>query len=257
MTRIRSTRSITCSIVLDRRAGIERDAGLLAERADRLQRAVDVRPGLDVHGDDVGAGLGEGFEIGIARRDHQVHVERLSGVRAQRLHDVGTDRDVGHEVPVHHVDMDPVGAGGIDRAHLLAEPGEVGGRGSTATISSGRGIRASGSTPSGYHAGGSAATRQRVQAVRQIAPAARRKLPGEAAGQPGPAGVLAPSPANSRVLHWRGSCLKRRRGVRHRPADGCGVGVMSVASIGASTSAYSYLQSLLPCGRQCRGPPIR
>ena len=28
---------------------------------------------------------------------------------------------------VHHVDMDPVGAGGVDRAHLLAQPGEIGG----------------------------------------------------------------------------------------------------------------------------------
>ena len=78
MIRIRSTRSITCSMRLDRRAGVERDAGLLAERADRLQRAVHVRAGLDMHGDDVGARLGEGFEIGIARRDHQMGVEASS-----------------------------------------------------------------------------------------------------------------------------------------------------------------------------------
>src|SRR5262249_59021975 len=60
--------------------------------------------------------------------DHQVHVEHLFGVRAQRLHHVGTDGDIGHEVPVHHVDMHPVGAGGVERAHLLAELGEVGGQ---------------------------------------------------------------------------------------------------------------------------------
>ena len=84
MMRMRSTRSITFSMRLDRRAGIERDAGLLAERADRLQRAVHVRAGLDMHRDDVGAGLGEGFEIGIARRDHQVRVEHLLRVRAHR-----------------------------------------------------------------------------------------------------------------------------------------------------------------------------
>ena len=29
---------------------------------------------------------------------------------------------------IHDVDMDPVGAGGIDRAHLFAELGEVGGQ---------------------------------------------------------------------------------------------------------------------------------
>ena len=31
-------------------------------------------------------------------------------------------------MPVHHVDVDPVGAGGVDRAHFLAELGEVGGQ---------------------------------------------------------------------------------------------------------------------------------
>ena len=119
---------MTGSMVLYRRAGIERDAGLLAERADRLQRAVHMRPGLHMHGDDVGAGLGEGLEIGIAGRDHQMHVEQLLGVRPQRLHHVGTDADVGHEMAVHDVDMDPVGAGRIDGAHLLAELGEIGGQ---------------------------------------------------------------------------------------------------------------------------------
>ena len=28
---------------------------------------------------------------------------------------------------VHHIDMDPVGAGRVDRANLLAQPGEIGG----------------------------------------------------------------------------------------------------------------------------------
>ena len=111
-----------------RRAGIHGHAGLLAERADRLQRAVDMRAGFDMHGDDVGAGFGEGFEIGIARRDHQMHVERLLGVRPDRFDDVRADRNVRHEMAVHDVDMDPVGAGGIDRAHLLAELGEIGGQ---------------------------------------------------------------------------------------------------------------------------------
>ena len=86
-----------------------------------------MRSGLDMHGDNVGAGLGERFEIRIARRDHQMNVERLSGVAAQRLHHVRSDRDVGDEMAVHDVDVDPVGAGGVDRAHFFAEFGEVGG----------------------------------------------------------------------------------------------------------------------------------
>ncbi len=74
-----------------------------------------------MHGDDVGARLGEGFEDRIAGRDHQMHVENLLAVRAQRLHHVRPDGDVGHEMPVHHVHMDPVGSGGL-RPHGFPRP---------------------------------------------------------------------------------------------------------------------------------------
>ena len=46
---------------------------------------------------------------------------------SQRLHHQRADGDVGDEVAVHHVDVDPVAAGGVDRPHLVAELGEVGG----------------------------------------------------------------------------------------------------------------------------------
>jgi hypothetical protein len=69
----------------------------------------------------------EGLDEGVDRRDHQVHVEDALGVRAQRRHHVGAKGDVGHEVPVHHVDVDVVGAGLGHPAHLLAQTGKVGG----------------------------------------------------------------------------------------------------------------------------------
>ena len=52
----------------------------------------------------------------------------FGGVRPERLHHPRADGDVGDEMAVHHVDVDPVGAGLVDRADLLAEPGEVGGQ---------------------------------------------------------------------------------------------------------------------------------
>ena len=128
LTDITSTRSImsmTYSMALIGVRRIERDAGLLAERADRLQRAMQMRAGLGMHRDVIAAGLGEGLEIGIARRDHQMRVEDLLGVRAHRLDDVGAEGNVGDEMPVHHVEMDPVGAGGIDGADLFAQSGEI------------------------------------------------------------------------------------------------------------------------------------
>ncbi len=105
--------------------GVSEHAGLLAEPADRGQRAVEMRAGFGVHGDDVGAGFGERLQIGIAGLDHQMDVEDLIAVRAQRLHDIGADGDVGHEMAVHHIDMDPVASGVVDCAHLFAEAREI------------------------------------------------------------------------------------------------------------------------------------
>ena len=53
---------------------VEADPGLLAQRLDRLDRSMEMRPRLGMNGDDVGPCLGESLEIGIDRRDHQVNV---------------------------------------------------------------------------------------------------------------------------------------------------------------------------------------
>ena len=78
--------------------------------------------------DVVGAGLGEGGEVGIGRADHQVHVERQARVRAQRLQHQRAEAEVGDEMAVHDVQVQPVGAGGLDRLDLVAQAGEVGGQ---------------------------------------------------------------------------------------------------------------------------------
>ena len=100
--------SSTCSMRAVRGAGIERRRRPSCRAPDRLQRAVQMRAGFGMNGDDVGAGLGEGLEIGIDRRDHQMHVEGLGRVRPQRLHHVRAEGDVRHEMAVHHVEVDPV-----------------------------------------------------------------------------------------------------------------------------------------------------
>ena len=87
-----------------------------------------MRAGFGMHGDVIAAGFGKCLEIRIDRRDHQVGVEDFLAVRAHRLDDVGAVGNVGDEMPVHHVEMDPVGAGRIDRAHFSAEIGEICGK---------------------------------------------------------------------------------------------------------------------------------
>ncbi len=83
-------------------------------------------PGLGMDGEDVRPRLGEGLEEGIDRRDHEMDVERLGAVRPERLHHRRADGQIGHEMAVHDVDVDPVRSRLVDGAHLLAEPGEVG-----------------------------------------------------------------------------------------------------------------------------------
>ena len=85
-----------------------------------------MRPGFRVNRDDVGPGLGEGREVGIGRRDHQVGVERLAGQPANGPHHVRSEGDVGDEMTVHDVEMDPVGAGGIEVANDIADGREIG-----------------------------------------------------------------------------------------------------------------------------------
>ena len=111
-----------------RRGRVEHQSGLAALLADQRQRAVHVAAGLRVEADVVGAGLGEHGHQLVHRLDHEVHVDGHRHVRADRRTDHRADGQVGHVVVVHHVEVDPVGAGGDDVAHFLAQAGEVGGQ---------------------------------------------------------------------------------------------------------------------------------
>ena len=57
-----------------------------------------------------------------------MHVEWDLGKRAQSAHDGRSNRDVGDEMAVHDVNMNPVGASFHDRADFLAELGEISGQ---------------------------------------------------------------------------------------------------------------------------------
>ena len=112
---------------VDRGRGVQGHARLLTEGFHPLDRAMEVRPCLRMHGNDVGAGLGERIEEIIDWRDHEMDVEGLFRMRAKRLHHAGADSQVRHEMPVHDIDVNPVGARFVDRAYFLAKLGEVGG----------------------------------------------------------------------------------------------------------------------------------
>src|SRR3954464_3141303 len=118
----------TIEHVIDRAFGSGRtqaDTGLLAERADGLERAIEVRTRFGMHRNEIRARLRERFEIGIGRRDHEMHIEYFLRQRPDRLDDVRAITDVRDEMPVHDVAMNPVGARRVDRRDLLAEAGKI------------------------------------------------------------------------------------------------------------------------------------
>ena len=100
---------------------IETPAFLPSARIACSERC-EMRAGLGMHGDDVGTRPWR-RPRDRDRRARSSDARRAASWCAARIafDHVRADGDVGHEMPVHHVDMDPVGAGGIDGADLLAE----------------------------------------------------------------------------------------------------------------------------------------
>ncbi len=68
-------------------ARIERHAGSGAKGADKLDRAMQMRPGFGVDGNMVGTGLDEGLDVGVDRGNHQMDVEGQLRMGAKRLQD--------------------------------------------------------------------------------------------------------------------------------------------------------------------------
>ena len=92
------------------------------------ERAVQVGAGLVVHGDAVGAGLGERLEVAVGIGDHQVQLEREVGHASQRPHGVGAEGEVRHEDAIHHIDVQPFGTTALERGDGVGEVPEVGGQ---------------------------------------------------------------------------------------------------------------------------------
>ena len=71
----------------------------------------------------IGAGIGEGVEEAYRLLDHQMNFKRQVRHRPQRLDDDRPHADVGHEMAVHDIDVDAVGAGLFRLADLFAQSG--------------------------------------------------------------------------------------------------------------------------------------
>src|SRR3989304_4512199 len=75
--------------------------------------------------DVIRAGLCERLEHAIWIFDHQMHVQREFGNVATCFYDDLAHCDGGCEMPIHHVDVDPIGACQVGGGNLLAQMAEI------------------------------------------------------------------------------------------------------------------------------------
>ena len=71
-----------------------------------MQCPVQVPHSFLVHRNPIGARIGESRNIFVRILDHQVAIERQRRDLAQRLHHRRPDREIGHEMSIHDVDVD-------------------------------------------------------------------------------------------------------------------------------------------------------
>ncbi len=84
-----------------------------------------MRTGFCMDGQKIGTGLCEGFDIRVCGGDHQMNIHERRHMGPDGRHDIRSDRQVGHEVAVHGIDMYPVGALRLNRTYLRPEIGKV------------------------------------------------------------------------------------------------------------------------------------
>ncbi len=114
---------------VQRRGRIERQPGTATLLAYQRDGAIDVFARLGVKADVRGAGAREIRHDAIDRAHHQVNIDRhRHAVLAQRGTDLRPDREVGHVMVVHHIEVHQVGAGANHRVHFSAEARKVGGQ---------------------------------------------------------------------------------------------------------------------------------
>ncbi len=105
---------------------IDHHASFFSICADALQCAVQMRACLGMNRNKVAASFGECLNKRVCGCNHQMYIQQLFRDRADCLYDQGPDGDIGHKVPIHDIDVYPVGTGFIHCANFFAQFGEIG-----------------------------------------------------------------------------------------------------------------------------------
>ena len=111
--------------VVERRSRIQGCTGFDPEFPDSLNHPVQVDGCLRMYAKPFGPGVREGIDVAFGPFDHKMHVQRERRRFSDSSHHVRADGDVGHEMAVHYVYVNPVGPSTLDSFDLLGEPAEV------------------------------------------------------------------------------------------------------------------------------------
>src|SRR6266849_936844 len=93
---------------------------------DLVNNAVQVRTNFLVHDDNVCSGHREMLYVLFRVGNHQMGFERETGTAAHSFDNHGSHSDIGHEVPVHDIDLNTLGSCRLCLAHLFSQAGKVG-----------------------------------------------------------------------------------------------------------------------------------
>lgn len=104
---------------------IQSHARLHAQIPYALQRAVQMRASLNVHGQYVGPQRGECLQVAVRIDNHQMHVQRFLCMPRNGFDDRHPETDVRHKDPVHDVEVKPVCVRGIHQFDVALQIREI------------------------------------------------------------------------------------------------------------------------------------
>ena len=108
-----------------RRSRVDRHAGALTQTLDAVNGAMQVSVAFPMNEKRVGACLDKLIEEKVRRRDHQVRFEGKPRYSPERMDNRRSHREVGNEVAIHDIDVNPIGAGPLRLGHLLSQMAEI------------------------------------------------------------------------------------------------------------------------------------
>ena len=111
---------------LDRSRRIDHHTRPALMLLDKVQRPVQMPARFLMHRNPVRSRVREFRNVLVGVLYHQMTVQRKPGCLAQTFHHRRPDRQIGHKMPIHDVNMDHAAAARGSPLHLVRQVGEIG-----------------------------------------------------------------------------------------------------------------------------------